>query len=189
MMSKSRRLIFPLLAVILTVAVTIPVALAVGPGEAAGAPRPGQAVRPVPVPSRTDFIVLIWYRRDDPLGTFEHQIYDVRKGEYTPAVDDWVRETRAKYPGYVVLMKSVDLSRERGQTEKLKVGSVIQRYLMIAATESGVILGAPVNAGAVPSGGQSQAPRSLQMPAPDRTFLNPGPNPLNIPVYPRTRTP
>ena len=50
--------------------------------------------------------------------------------------------TRTKYPSYVVLVRTVDLSRERGQTEKLKVGSVIYRELLVAAAESGVILGA-----------------------------------------------
>ena len=64
---------------------------AFGPGEAAGSPRPGQAARPRP--SRADFVVLVWYRRDKPLETFQYQVYDVRQGEHTAAVDAWVEAT------------------------------------------------------------------------------------------------
>src|SRR5438067_154458 len=44
-----------------------------GPGEAAGGPRAGQTTKPRP--SRADFAVLVWYRRDKPLETFQYQIY------------------------------------------------------------------------------------------------------------------
>ncbi len=92
-MSMSQNVMFKVFSVVLTVATASP-ALAFGPGEAAGGRRPGQTVRPVP--DHADFIVLIWYRRDDPLGTFQDQVYDVRKGEYTQAVDDWVRTIRGR---------------------------------------------------------------------------------------------
>ena len=45
---------------------------------------------------------MIWYRRDRPLETFKYQIYDVRKGQYTPAVDAWVQLLRTKYTTYDV---------------------------------------------------------------------------------------
>src|SRR5262245_42775378 len=70
-------------------------AAALGPGEAAGGARAGQGAKAIPV--RADFVVLVWYRRNDPLGTFQYQVYDVRKREYTEAVDTWVREIRTKY--------------------------------------------------------------------------------------------
>jgi hypothetical protein len=179
-MSMSHNVMFPVWSVVLAIATALP-ALAFGPGEAAGSPRPR--------PPRADFMVLIWYRRDDPLGTFQQQVYDVRKGEYTPAVEEWVESMRAKYPSYLVLVRPVDLGRERGETEKLKVGSVIHRELMVAAASAGVFLAAPVNIGPGSIAGQRQTPRLSQMPAPDRSFLSNGPNGLNIPVYPRTRTP
>ena len=53
-------------------------------------PRPRHR-RPSP---RVDFKVVVWYRRDRPLETFKYQIYDLRKGEYTPAVDDWLELMR-----------------------------------------------------------------------------------------------
>jgi hypothetical protein len=163
-----------------------PCALAFGPGEAAGGARGVMAARRMP--GRADFVVLVWYRRNDPLGTFQHQVYDVRKGEYTQAVDDWVNVIRAKYPAYLVLVRPVDLRREAGQTEQLKVGSVIHRELLIAAAASGVLLGEPLRVGPGPSdSGPGRAPTVSRMPAPDRSFLNPPPTgryPVPVP-YPR----
>jgi hypothetical protein len=129
-----------------------------GPGEAGQGHRPAGEKRLDM--AGIDYVVLIWYRRDDPLGTFQNQIYDVRKGEYTPAVDDWLKEMREKYPRYVVRVHRVDLARERGATEKLKVGSVIHRELLMAAALSGVVLGAPLQIGPGPYASQRQAPRT-----------------------------
>jgi hypothetical protein len=182
----SHRVILKLVGVLLTIAAASP-AVACGPGEAAGAHRPAPSTKAFP--KGTDFVVLVWYRRNDPLGTFEHQFYDVRKGEYTSAVDDWLKVMRTKHPDYLVVVRRVDLSRERGETEKLKVGSVIYRELMIAAAQSGVVLGAPVNISPGPYTGQNQTPSSYRMPVPDRSFLNPGATRYPINVYPRTRPP
>ena len=49
-----------------------------------------------------DFKVITWFRRDQPLATFKYQIYDVRKGEYTPAVHAWLELMRTKHPAYEV---------------------------------------------------------------------------------------
>ncbi len=108
-----------------------------GKKAAAGAQSSGVAKRSA---ERPDFKVLVWYRRDDPLGTFKCEVYDVRKGEYTTAVDAWVRNIETSYPAYLVVVRGVDLKRERGETEKLKVGSVIKRELIVAAGMSGVFL-------------------------------------------------
>jgi hypothetical protein len=153
--------------------------------EQATAQRSGLDVRGV------HFVVLVWYRQDDPLGTFQSQSYDVRKGEYTGAVDDWLKLMREKHPRYVVRVLKVDLAREKGATEKLKVGSVIHRELLFAAAQAGVVLGAPLQISQGPSTSQSQTPRVNRMPArplPDRSFLDVSPTP-SIPVYPRTRAP
>lgn len=124
-----------------------------GPGEA------GRGLNPKgPHQAGADYMVVIWYRDDDALGTFQHQTYDVRKGEYTPAVDDWIAMMRAKYPRYEVRVLPVDLARERGATEKLKVGSVIQRELLVAAARSGVVLGAPMQISPGPYASRRPAP-------------------------------
>ena len=61
----------------------------------------------------TDFRVVVWYRRDRPLETFKYQVYDVRKGQYTPAVDAWIQLLRTKYPAYDITIREVDLAREQ----------------------------------------------------------------------------
>ncbi len=64
---------------------------------------------------RIDFKVLVWYRQSDSLGTFKYQVYDVRKGEYTAAVDAWVKNTLTRFPDYFVVVRDVDLGARRGR--------------------------------------------------------------------------
>jgi hypothetical protein len=128
-----------------------------GPGEAGRGRRTAGTAGPDL--AGADYVVLVWYRGDDALGTFQHQTYDVRKGEYTAAVDDWLKEMREKHPRYVVRLLPVDLDRERGATEQLKVGSVIHRELLFAAARSGVVLGAPIRIGPGPYASQRPVPR------------------------------
>jgi hypothetical protein len=175
----------PLLQTTLLI-LTIPsgsTAMEYGPGEAAGSSQRGQA-------AAADFKVLVWYRRDDALGTFKYQTYDLRTGEYSAAVDAWIKDIPVKYPAYIVLVRNVDLKREKGETEQLKVGSVIKRELMVAAAMSGVAIGegfrsrpGPTYLG--PSQGFS-ANRSAALPKTDRSFLNQNPPSFPVPVpYPR----
>jgi hypothetical protein len=158
-----------------------------GPGEAGRGPRPAAA--PGLDLKGVDYVVLIWYRRDDPLGTFQHQTYDVREGQYTPAVDAWLREMRERHPRYVVRVHRVDLDRERGATEQLKVGSVIHRELLLTAAQAGIVVGAPMPIGPGLSAAQGRAPRTFQPAMPganDRSYLNPSPPSFPVPMpYPR----
>jgi hypothetical protein len=159
-----------------------------GPGEAAARSQPGRSTRQVT--GNADFKVLVWYRRADPLATFKYEIYDLRKGEYTAAVDAWIADVPTKYPAYIAVVRDVDLKREKGGTEKLKVGSVIQRELMVAAASSGVVVGGPLNISPAPAYSlENVAPRVNRQPGPrssDRSFLNPGPTPFPVPMpYPR----
>jgi hypothetical protein len=167
------------------------VALALGPGEAAsrGVQRAAGAV---------DFKVLVWYRRADPVATFKYEIYNVRKGEYTSKVDDWIEAVRTKYRGFYLVVRDVDLKREKGETELLKVGSVISRELAVAAAGVGIVYG-PAHLGSRPSGygvfgtspavGLGRAPGRSGMagsPLGDRTYLNQAPTPFPVPVpFPR----
>jgi hypothetical protein len=158
-------------------------AMEFGPGEAAGGSQRGQA-------AAADFKVLVWYRRDDALGTFKYQIYDLRKGEYSAAVDAWIKDIPAKYPAYIVLVRDVDLKRAKGETEMLKVGSVIKRELMDAAAMSGIAVGEGLRTtpGATYPGPSQPAKvnRLPGIPQADRSFLNQNPTPFPVPVpYPR----
>ncbi|WP_165228254.1 hypothetical protein [Aquisphaera insulae] len=138
--------------------------------------------------------VVVYYRRDRPLDTFQYQIYDLRKGEYNKAVEDWEALMKSRFPDYEVRVRPVDLAREKGETEKLKVGAVIQRELLAAAALQGVFVGGPPMI--VPAA-SSPAPRRLSpspalpgLSPPDGRFtpLNLGPPAYSFPVpvpYPR----
>jgi hypothetical protein len=150
----------PAVAVLVLAAIAIaamPRSAHAGPGEAGRGHRTAGTTGPDL--AGADYVVLVWYRGDDALGTFQHQTYDVRKGEYTAAVDGWLKEMREKHPRYVVRVLPVDLDRERGATEQLRVGSVIHRELLLAAARSGVVLGAPMRIGPGPSASQRPVPR------------------------------
>ena len=170
-----------------------------GPGEAASHAK-SQPVAKNAAP-HTDYKVLIWYRKNDSLGTFKFEIYDVRKGEFTPEVDDWIKNIKAKYPAYYVALRDVDLSRELGATDLLRVGKVIDREVAVAAALAGVPYG-PGGAdsrpgglgyfGGASAGGTSRASgirRSPGSPRDDRDYLNrtttPFPFPVPIPSRPR----
>jgi hypothetical protein len=148
-----------------------------GPGEAAAT----ALVRHV------DLKVLVWYSGAHPLESFQYQVYDVRKGEYTPSVDSWIDLVRKNYPAYIVILREVDLRRERGETESLKVGSVIQRELLAAAAMDGIVMGAgPAKIGSGPSSAESRRP-SPEAPGLNRSsYINPNPIPFPVPYpYPR----
>jgi hypothetical protein len=143
-----------------------------------------------------DFKVLVWYRKNDPLGTFKYEVYDVRKGEYTAAVETWVRNIEKNYPAYFVVARGVDLKQERGETEQLKVGSVIKRELMVAAAMSGVFVGGGGSLSPGPGLELNRTPatapsvgsmnRPLGSAGIDRSYLNPPTTPFPVPVpYPR----
>ncbi len=92
------------------------------------------------------------------------------------------------------LAEIAQYKRERGATESLKVGSVIQRELMIAAGMAGIVVGGGLKPGLGPGPGLSattpgaarSAPRPTRLPGTDTSFLNPNPTLFPVPVpYPR----
>ena len=180
-------------------------ALCMIPGAANGALGPAKAAaRQVSrlLGTSADFKVAIWYRESDPIATFKYEIYDLRKGQYTPKVDEWFKEVRTKYPGYFVTIRDVYLNREQGDTEFLKVGSVINRDLVVAAALAGIDLEAGPGVRLSPFIGFGQGPEGVNLGGgptlnrlpgsigSDRSFLTrPGssmyPVPVPIPNRPR----
>jgi hypothetical protein len=84
----------------------------------------------VPAPTPPDFKVVFWLDG----ATLHHQAYDVRKGQYTPAVEDWLRQQRPRFDatGYAVegrlaTVRDVYLAREPGRTEPEKLEAAIAR--------------------------------------------------------------
>jgi len=162
----------------------------------ASGPQANPPGRPAATSGHTEFKVVVWFRRDRPLDTFNYQVYDLRKGQYTAAVDAWVELLHTKYTAYDVKIHEVDLASEEGETESLKVGSVIKRELMAAAAREGVVVGYGVSGFQVrtiaPRTGLPAAPGMIGRPAPlgasfrGSNELNPpGPSfPVPVP-YPR----
>ena len=106
----------------LTIAAALALAPSAGRGQAAGDP-----------PARApDFKVVFWLDRQ---GAWRHQVYDVRKGQYTRAVADWVHErNRIRYDasgfahlGGLATVRQVFLDREPGMTEREKLLAAIRR--------------------------------------------------------------
>lgn len=187
-----------LLVVTIALAAAFAMAQAAGPsGAGALAADDGKVQKPAGAPAPAvdlagaDLVVVVWYRGDDALETFKYRVYDVRKGEYTAAVDEWVAMMRRKFPGYVVRARRVVLAKEQGATESLKVGSVIHRELIGAAAMSGIVLGEPLQVGPGPASPSRPAARIDRWSEPQpgaggQTNINPVDRGSPFPVpYPR----
>ncbi len=124
----------------------------------AAGPQAGLLDRPKATSKHADFKVVVWYRLDRPLDTFKYQVYDLRKGQYTAAVDAWIELMRTKYPGYYLAIRDVRLGHEQGDTEMLKVGAVVKRELMAVAALEGVVVGYGVPRYQVPTISPSNYP-------------------------------
>ena len=124
--------------------------------------------------------IVYWFDKGRPLDTFKFQAYDLRKTEFTPDVERWLSATKAKFPAYEVYTRDVDLSRERGETDKLKIGSAIVREFLIVGDQHGYTFG-PYSG---PSVGRTEVVQPRQM----RPITRSGMPPLN-PVMPSTSSP
>jgi hypothetical protein len=99
------------------------------PGSRPNAPAaPAAAASAKPARPEPDYKVVFWFSRDD----LKHQVYDVRKGQYTQAVDDWVNQQEFDASGYALpgrmaTTRSVYLKNEPGTTEAEKLAAAIRR--------------------------------------------------------------
>ncbi len=128
-------------------------AMEFGPGEAAG--RFPARLEPEPLTSKSLFGIAGTMR----WGPSSIRSTTCAKESIPRRSTAWIKDIPAKYPAYIVLVRDVDLKREKGETEKLKVGSVIKRELVIAAALSGIIVGEGLRTSpGSPYLGPSQAP-------------------------------
>jgi hypothetical protein len=110
---------------VLGLGVIVSAGLIVGP---APADPPAAAVAP-PVPP-ADYVVVFWYARSDPLTSLRHQTYDVRQGQYTPAVRQWVETLATKYPAYAAYVREIRIDPQSSASEKKQLATVIlQEYV------------------------------------------------------------
>jgi hypothetical protein len=149
--------------------------------KAAAQDRAAEDARPAP---HVDLKILFWYDRNHPLESFKQQVYDVRKGEYTPRVDAWLAMVKKQHPHYVAYVREIDLARFRGTNDSLKAGDAIIAEFLAVAFENGVDLTGPprIYAGARPTERAKPLIRGSSAPA----FLAPGAGSSPFPIpYPR----
>jgi hypothetical protein len=88
-----------------------------------------------------------------------------------------------------LIVRDVDAKLKPGQTEKLKVGSVIRDELAVAAAMSGVVIGASPRLGAGTFGAVRPGQRAMSGAAAlssDRSFLDRAQSTFPVPIpYPR----
>jgi hypothetical protein len=81
------------------------------------------------IPKSPEFKVVFWYQN----GLLKHQAYDVRKGQYTKAVDDWVHRVRYDssglyvVPGPLAFVRDVFLEDEPGKPAPDRLAAAIER--------------------------------------------------------------
>jgi hypothetical protein len=97
-------------------------------GSRADAPLPEK-----PAQSKGPLKVVCWYYKRDPVQTYQHKVYDVSKGQYTQAVDDWLKLVKKRYPDYVAYVRTLDLNPQSSETEQQQVAHLIGRELTVIA--------------------------------------------------------
>jgi hypothetical protein len=101
------------------------------PADPPAASAPGSS-RPA------DYVVVFWYARSDPLTSMRHQTYDVRQGQYTPAVRQWVDSVATKYPAYAAYVREVRIDPQSSAREKKQLATVIlQEYVEKGGSNGG----------------------------------------------------
>jgi hypothetical protein len=136
-----------------------------------------------------DYKVAYWFKRDNPLDTFQFKIYDATKGEYSPAVDQWLTTMKTRFPRHVAFI------REYHATSEELADKVIGQLMVIVGPNLGYglrdtnglwggrnlpkLLSEPVRS-LPPVGSSSLISR------PSATYLNPVTPPSPFP-YPYTR--
>jgi hypothetical protein len=160
------------------------------------------ATRERPTPVRPDFKVVFWFDGATP----RHQVYDVRKGQYTRAVEDWVHRHQEEIdefgyasPGAMAIVRDISLEDEPGRTEQEKLEAGVRRisqtvYAVAPAALSRLVK-RYVQDSRCTGGPKIGGPRRPMRPLPevgpgrweDRSYLdNPRPDAFPVPYpYPR----
>jgi hypothetical protein len=100
---------------------------------AADAPVPG----PPPPPTASVYKLVLWYHRARPFDSFQYRAYNVTRGQYTKAVDDWMALMNREFPRYAVAVRELTLTEGEAarklaaavEDEKLKLAQrILQKY-------------------------------------------------------------
>jgi hypothetical protein len=160
------------------------------------------ATRERPTPAGPDFKVVFWFDG----ATLRHRVYDVREGQYTRAVEDWVHRHQQEIdefgyasPGAMAIVRDISLEHEPGRTEREKLEAGVRRVSQTVYAVDRAALSRLVERYAQDSqrtcGPKIGGPRRPMRPLPevgpgrweDRSYLD-NPQPYAFPVpypYPR----
>jgi hypothetical protein len=88
------------------------------PSRAAGPADAG----PSPPPTASVYKLLIWYDRSRPFDSFQYRAYNVTRGQYTKAVDDWMVLVRREFPRYTVAVRELTIAAGDPAKKKNRCG-------------------------------------------------------------------
>jgi hypothetical protein len=74
-----------------------------------------------------DYKVAFWYRRAAALSTMRHQVYDLHQGQYTAAVDAWLRTMHTTWPDHVAYVKDFRLDPKSTDSATKQLATMILR--------------------------------------------------------------
>jgi hypothetical protein len=89
-------------------------------------PAPAQVTAAAPA-SGPDYKIAFWYRRSDPLSSMLHQVYDLRHGQYTRAVDDWLATMHRSHPDYDAYIKDLRIDPRAAESDRKQLATAILR--------------------------------------------------------------
>ena len=65
---------------------------------------------PPPPPASSVYKLLIWYDRTHPFDSFQSRAYNITRGQYTKAVDDWMALMHRDYPRYTIVVHELTVA-------------------------------------------------------------------------------
>lgn len=102
------------------------------PLSAAGAAAEKKATE---APSKPDFKLVCWFKRSNPVNTFQCMPYNVGKGQYTAKVDEWLEMMHEHFPNYRAYVKPVWISTKEHVDVEETLAGVIRHERMMAGGE------------------------------------------------------
>jgi hypothetical protein len=85
---------------------------------------------PPPPPAASVYKLVIWYDRIRPFDSFQYRTYNVTRGQYTKAVDDWIALMERDFPRYTVTVRELTIAA--GDSAK-KIAAAVENEKLVLA--------------------------------------------------------
>lgn len=82
-----------------------------------------------------DFKIVCWFKRSNPVNTFQSMTYDVGKGQYTAKVDEWLEMMHEHFPNYRAYVKPVWLKTKDPVALEETLAGVVRHERLMAGGE------------------------------------------------------